>query len=80
MNTGKTLFAQVMEFLPWTTFGRIVARYDGASRRICRPVRPVAFIVMACGRRATSIYVFTYPRKDVDADRSLCPGLTRVSA
>ena len=29
MNTGKTLFAQLMEFLPWKTFGRIVARYGG---------------------------------------------------
>ena len=23
MNTGKTLFAQLMDFLPWTTFTRI---------------------------------------------------------
>jgi hypothetical protein len=29
MNTGKTLFAQLMDFLPWTTFTRIVGRYDG---------------------------------------------------
>lgn len=29
MNTGKTLFAQVMEFVPWTSFGRIVQRYSG---------------------------------------------------
>ena len=27
MNTGKTLFAQLMDFLPWTTFTRIVDRY-----------------------------------------------------
>ena len=24
MNVGKTLFAQVMEFVPWKTFGRII--------------------------------------------------------
>jgi hypothetical protein len=24
MNTGKTLFAQFMDFLPWKTFHRIV--------------------------------------------------------
>ncbi len=24
MNLGKTLFAQVMEFVPWKTFGRII--------------------------------------------------------
>ena len=29
MNTGKTPFAQLMDFLPWSTFDRIVARYDG---------------------------------------------------
>jgi len=29
MNTGKTLFAQIMEFVPWKTFGRIVARHHG---------------------------------------------------
>jgi len=32
MNIGKTLFAQLMDFLPWTTFTRIVARYDGDVR------------------------------------------------
>jgi hypothetical protein len=32
MNSGKTLFAQLMDFLPWTTFSRIVARYDGNHR------------------------------------------------
>jgi hypothetical protein len=29
MNMGKTLFAQVMEFVPWKTFGRIIARHKG---------------------------------------------------
>ena len=29
MNVGKTLVAQVMEFVPWKSFGRIVARYRG---------------------------------------------------
>jgi len=32
MNTGKTLFAQLMEFLPWKAFSRVVARYDGDNR------------------------------------------------
>ena len=29
MNTGKTLFAQLMDSLPWTTFSRYVQRYGG---------------------------------------------------
>ena len=29
MNVGKTLFAQIMEFVPWTRFSRIVERYSG---------------------------------------------------
>ncbi len=29
MNSGKTLFAQLMECVPWTSFGRIVSRYGG---------------------------------------------------
>ncbi|MCS6304386.1 MAG: IS4 family transposase [Nitrospira sp.] len=29
MNLGKTLFAQIMDFLPWKTFHRIVARRGG---------------------------------------------------
>jgi len=32
MNFGKTLFAQIMEFIPWTSFARIVDRYGGYSR------------------------------------------------
>ena len=32
MNTGTTLFAQLMDFLPWTTFARVVDRYDGNRR------------------------------------------------
>jgi len=32
MYTGKTLFAQLMDFLPWSTFARIVSRYGGNHR------------------------------------------------
>jgi hypothetical protein len=31
VNVGKTLFAQLMEFVPWTSFTRIVHRYAGDS-------------------------------------------------
>ena len=31
MNFGKTLFAQLMEFIPWTSFARIVTRHGGDS-------------------------------------------------
>jgi len=29
MNIGKALFAQLMDFLPWSTFNRYVTRYSG---------------------------------------------------
>lgn len=29
MNIGKTLFAQIMEYVPWKTFGRIIDRHGG---------------------------------------------------
>ena len=32
MYAGKTLFAQLMDFLPWSTFTRLVDRYDGDHR------------------------------------------------
>jgi len=32
MYDGKTLFAQIMDFLPWSTFQRIVTRYGGDYR------------------------------------------------
>ncbi len=35
MNAGRLLFAQLMDYVPWTTFARIVARYDG-DRRVRR--------------------------------------------
>ena len=38
MNVGKTLFAQIIEFVPWTSFGRIVDRYSanaGVRRLTC---------------------------------------------
>lgn len=32
MNQGKTLFAQLMEFVPWTSFTRIVVHHGGDTR------------------------------------------------
>jgi hypothetical protein len=47
VNAGKTLFAQLMDFLPWSTFTRIVARYDGDVRvrtlRCAEQYRAMAF-------------------------------------
>jgi len=46
MNTGKTLFAQLMDFLPWTTFTRIVDRHGG-DRYVKSLVCTEQFRVMA---------------------------------
>jgi hypothetical protein len=47
LYTGKTLFAQLMDFLPWTTFARIVERYGGdryvKSLRCTEHFRVMAF-------------------------------------
>ena len=32
MYAGKTLFSQIMDFLPWKTFHRLVSRYEGDRR------------------------------------------------
>ncbi len=37
MNQGKTMFAQLMEFVPWTSFSRIVTHYGGDSGVRCLP-------------------------------------------
>lgn len=37
MNLGKSLFAQLMEFVPWASFARIVARYPGDARASTLP-------------------------------------------
>lgn len=37
MNQGKTMFGQLMEFVPWTSFARIVTRYGGDSGVRCLP-------------------------------------------
>jgi hypothetical protein len=61
MNAGKTLFAQLMDFLPWKTFGRIVERYDGDDR-----VR-----TLSCGEqyRAMAFAQLTYREslRDIEA-------------
>ena len=47
MNAGKTLFAQVMEFVPWKSFSRIIDRHHGdagVSELSCADVfRAMAF-------------------------------------
>lgn len=50
MNFGRTLFSQVMDFVPWTSFERIVARYGGDVRvrslRCSEQFRVMAFAQM----------------------------------
>ena len=46
MNLGKTLFAQLMEFVPWTSFARTVTKYSGDARVTALPATE-HFCVMA---------------------------------
>ena len=52
MNAGKTLFAQIMEFVPWTSFARIVQRYSGNSGvrtlSCAEQFRAMAFAQLTC--------------------------------
>jgi hypothetical protein len=68
VNTGKTLFAQLMEFVPWDTFRRIVARYGGDHR-----VR-----TLACAEqyRAMAFAQLTYREslRDIETCLSVQPG------
>ena len=54
MYTGKTLFAQIMDFLPWKSFHRLVSRYDGDHRVRTLPCaeqfRVLAFDDMPCSQ------------------------------
>lgn len=70
MNTGKTLFAQLMDFLPWKTFGRIIARYDGDSR-----VR-----TLSCGEqyRAMAFAQLTYRESLRDIETCLSVHASRL--
>jgi hypothetical protein len=68
VSTGKTLFSQLMEFVPWTSFARIVARYDGDKH-----VR-----TLSCGEqyRAMAFAQLTYREslRDIETCLSVQPG------
>lgn len=59
MYTGKTLFAQIMDFLPWSTFHRIDARYGGDYRirtfRCAEQFRILAFAQLTYRERLRDI-------------------------
>jgi len=43
MLLGKTLFSQLMDFLPWTSFQKIVARSVAATTALERSLAPSSF-------------------------------------
>src|ERR1700690_32886 len=59
MYTGKTLFAQIMDFLPWSTFSRIVDRYGGDLRvrtlRCAEQFRIMSFAQLTYGESLRDI-------------------------
>ena len=66
MYAGQTLFAQLMEFVPWTTFARLVERYCGDHR-----VR-----TLTCGEqyRAMAFAQLTYRESLRDIDLPVSAG------
>ena len=67
MNTGKLLFAQLMDFLPWTSFARSVVRYGGDWR--------VRSLTCAEQYRAMAFAQLTYSEslRDIEACLSAQP-------
>jgi len=64
MNLGKTLFAQIMDFLPWKTFYRMAMRYE-ADRRVRTLSSAEQFRVMAFAQ-------LTYRESLRDIETCLC--------
>lgn len=54
MSLRKTLFAQVMDLVPWTSFKRIVDSY-GATRACAEQLRAMAFAQLTCCERLRNI-------------------------
>src|SRR5262245_54471319 len=70
MNAGKTLFAQVMDFLPWKTFHRIVARYGGDHR--------VRTLSCAEQYRSMAFAQLTYRESLRDIEACLCAQIGKL--
>ncbi len=73
MYVGKTLFAQVMEFVPWTSFARIVHRYSVATRVCAR---------LSCAEqfRAMAFAQLTWRESLRDIEASLSANATKLYA
>ena len=72
MNTGKTLFAQIMEFVPWTSFARIVQRYAGNAG--------VRTLTCAEQFRAMAFAQLTWRESLRDIEASLSANATKLYA
>jgi len=70
MNTRKTLFAQLMDFLPWSTFDRIVTRYGGN--------RAVRSLSCAAQYQAMAFAQLTYRESLRDIEASLSAQSTKL--
>jgi hypothetical protein len=68
MHTGKLLFSQLMDFLPWTTFNRIVSRYDGdryiKTFSCAEQFRAMAFAQLTCRESLRDIEVCLSAQSD----------------
>jgi len=72
MNVGKTLFAQIMGFVPWTSFGRIVQRYAGDAG--------VRSLTCAEQFRAMAFAQLTWRESLRDIEASLSANATKLYA
>src|SRR6267154_2376248 len=70
MYSGKTLFAQLMDFVPWTTFSKTVARYS-VDHRVRR---------LSCGEqyRAMAFAQLTYRESLRDIETCLSVQVSKL--
>jgi hypothetical protein len=69
MNTGKTLFAQIMDFLPWSTFDRILPGEFGSANRTAVISSRYRSLHMSLYSRARALLVqeFLRPHRSASA-------------
>jgi len=80
MNTGKTLFAQLMEFVPWTSFHRIVMAqfmWTASKSFFFQESPPMSTVSLSSRRRYDAAFKL-HAAQGTGASSERAPGLRRL--